>query len=159
MRISLFVSKTAETLVEALIRDDPDTLRLWRQAVTRPNHRPAKTSDNVTTNDGRGNSLAYTLDRLQRHHPALYERVVAGELSAHAAAIEAGIRKPPKAGLCRAWRQATPEERAAFIEENSEPMTGVALVRNEPPSRYKRIQESPDCLPGADIGRRGGCSM
>ena len=41
----------------------------------------------------RGNSLPYVLRRLQRDHPALAERVVKGELSANAAAIEAGFRK------------------------------------------------------------------
>jgi hypothetical protein len=37
-----------------------------------------------------GNSASYTLARLKRDYPELAERVVAGELSANAAAIEAG---------------------------------------------------------------------
>jgi hypothetical protein len=41
-----------------------------------------------------GTSRAYTLARLERDEPALAARVLAGELSAHAAAIEAGWRKP-----------------------------------------------------------------
>ena len=40
-----------------------------------------------------GNSRRYTLARLERDHPALYARVLAGELSAHRAAILAGFRK------------------------------------------------------------------
>lgn len=36
---------------------------------------------------------AYTLDRLQRESPELFEQVKAGELSANAAAIKAGFRK------------------------------------------------------------------
>ena len=40
-----------------------------------------------------GNSARYTLARLKRDRPDLAERVVAGTLSAHAAAIEAGFRK------------------------------------------------------------------
>ena len=43
-------------------------------------------SNNVT-NDlvGRGNSKAYTVSRLKRDRPDLFERVVAGELSANKA--------------------------------------------------------------------------
>jgi 2-oxo-4-hydroxy-4-carboxy--5-ureidoimidazoline (OHCU) decarboxylase len=40
-----------------------------------------------------GNNPAYALRRLKRDHPELAEKVVAGKLSAHAAAIEAGFRK------------------------------------------------------------------
>lgn len=42
----------------------------------------------------RGNSLSYTIRRLKSEYPELYQRVVAGELSANAAAREAGIRRP-----------------------------------------------------------------
>jgi len=40
------------------------------------------------------NDLASTVARLKRDNPALAERVIRGELSANAAAIEAGFRKP-----------------------------------------------------------------
>ena len=55
------------------------------------------TSDIVTTleSDGRGNARAYTLDRLQRENPKLFDCVVAGDLSANAAAIKAGFRQKP----------------------------------------------------------------
>jgi len=39
-----------------------------------------------------GNSKSYTLQRLERDAPELYERVVADDMSANAAAIEAGFR-------------------------------------------------------------------
>lgn len=38
----------------------------------------------------------YTLRRLARDNPALLDKVEAGELTANAAAIEAGFRKPTK---------------------------------------------------------------
>jgi hypothetical protein len=38
-------------------------------------------SDNVTILDGRGNSKSYTLDRLKREAPSLYQRVCANEMS------------------------------------------------------------------------------
>ena len=48
----------------------------------------------ISTTPEQGNSLSYTLRRLKSEHPELYQRVVAGELSANAAAREAGIRRP-----------------------------------------------------------------
>lgn len=48
------------------------------------NAKSSKSSDTAT----------YLLRRLKRDDPALAERVVRGEVSAHAAAVEAGIRKP-----------------------------------------------------------------
>jgi hypothetical protein len=51
-------------------------------------------SDNVTLKE-RGNARAYVLARLDRDRPDLAERVRADELSANAAAIEAGWRKQP----------------------------------------------------------------
>lgn len=40
-----------------------------------------------------GNSAAYTLRRLSKDFPAIHDRVLAGELSPHRAAIEAGFRQ------------------------------------------------------------------
>lgn len=81
--------------VEVLIKDDPESLLLWRQAITPPKH-VHHDGDNVTINsDGRGNSRSYTLDRLSRERPDLFEQVKAGELTANAAAIKAGFRKKP----------------------------------------------------------------
>ena len=56
------------------------------------------------------------MKRLKRDHPELAERVVNGELSANAAAIQAGFRKRPTGfdELVRAWKRASTEERARF---------------------------------------------
>lgn len=78
--------------VEALIKDDPETLTLWRESVTRANHRPKVSSDNIITSS-LGTSRAYTLSRLKKQTPELFQQVVDGELSANAAAIKAGFRK------------------------------------------------------------------
>ena len=43
-----------------------------------------------------GTSKAYTVSRLKRDRPDLFEKVVAGELSANKAAIEAGFRRKPE---------------------------------------------------------------
>ena len=53
-------------------------------------------SDNVTLDPvERGNSKSYTVSRLKRDRPDLFGKVVAGELSANRAAIEAGFRRKP----------------------------------------------------------------
>lgn len=113
-----------ETL-ERLCRDDAEALTLLRQVTTRPNYRPAKddaeSSDNVTTSD-RGNARAYTLDRLSRERPDLYQQVVDKELTANAAAIEAGWRKrkiqlepEPQSVISFILRHFTAEERATIV--------------------------------------------
>jgi hypothetical protein len=42
-----------------------------------------------------GNSAAAALRRLERYRPDILNRVLAGEMSAHAGMIEAGFRKRP----------------------------------------------------------------
>ena len=48
---------------------------------------------NITISPGRGNSRAYTLDRLKRERTDLYREVCAGKLTANAAAKRAGWRR------------------------------------------------------------------
>jgi hypothetical protein len=81
--------------VEALIESDPEVLSMWRKETTRANHRPLKSNDNIITSSKakQGTGKAYTLDRLSKENPDLYQSVVNGELSANAAAIAAGWRK------------------------------------------------------------------
>jgi hypothetical protein len=65
--------------------------------------------DNITfVSPKRGTGRTYTLRRLKRDRPDLAAKVTAGEISANAAALEAGIRKKikwvcPKCG-CEAVR-------------------------------------------------------
>lgn len=105
--------------VEALLQDDAEALRMFREAITAPHggnrrDRPHKTD--IVRVEHHGSSRAYTLTRLHAQHPALYERVVAGELSAHAAAIQAGLRRQrtPLEQLRHWWRRASAAERDAF---------------------------------------------
>jgi hypothetical protein len=98
--------------VEALLKDDPEALALFREAITSKRGKRAKDNSDIVTvkGDGRGNARGYTLTRLKRHHPTLYQRVVAGELSAHAAAREAGFRhqKASLDQLHHPWGKASP---------------------------------------------------
>jgi hypothetical protein len=86
-----------QELVEPLIKEDAETLAMWHRAITPPvginQFTLPEGSHNVTTL--RGNKRAYALDRLKREFPKLFDKVVAKELSANAAAIKAGFRKPP----------------------------------------------------------------
>jgi hypothetical protein len=80
--------------IASLLRFDPEVLTMWRRETTAPKHMHHDGS-NRTIKPIRGTTLAYTLDRLKRERPDLFERVVAKQLSANAAAIEAGFRKQP----------------------------------------------------------------
>lgn len=105
--------------VEALIKDDPETLAMWEKAVRGKVGRPPEKADNIRNKRQYGTARGNLVARLKDEFPAIYARVIADELSAYAGAVEAGIRKPPPAitELRRAWKKATPEERAAFLAE------------------------------------------
>lgn len=117
--------------VEALLKDVPEVLAMWRDATT---PKQGAHRDNVTMKREGGNSRAYTLARLKRERPDLFKRVVAGELSANAAAIEAEWRKPPAPlkQLRKAWKAATPDERTEFLAEISAGSAGNAGSAERP---------------------------
>jgi len=82
-------------MLKRMCKKDDEALRLLREVVTNSPGRPEegeKNSDNITNKDSRGTRKDYTLDRLAREDAELYEKVVADEMSANAAAIEAGFR-------------------------------------------------------------------
>ncbi len=123
--------------IERLIADDAESLVRLRELVVAGKGAPegnqnAKTNtDNVSIcsdlfaepepakkKANAGNSRAYTLSRLKKERPDLFDRVAANELTANAAAIEAGWRKVPSAleTLQRAWKKASSEEQRQFLE-------------------------------------------
>lgn len=75
------VLERIEAAVEELAKDTPKDEATGRFV----------RGDNVNTD--KGNSHTYALKRLKRDRPDLAEKVVRGEVSAHAAAIEAGFRR------------------------------------------------------------------
>ena len=107
--------------VEAVIKDDPEALTVYRAAMLQKPG-PKCSGDNVTELDDTervtGNSKSYALSRLARDHPELFEAVCNGELSANAAAIQAGFRKvkTPLEQLNHWWKKASAEERGEFME-------------------------------------------
>ncbi len=77
----------------------------------------------IVTSSRRGNRESYTLRRLKRDNPTLAKRVIDGELSANAAAIQAGIRRKtitvpldPERAAATLARHFTPDELDALIE-------------------------------------------
>lgn len=89
--------------IEALLESDSEALDLWEQATGRKrggtgaNRYQGKSTDgdNVTIcKPQRGNSKKGSIARLRRERPDLLKRVHNGELSANAAMIAAGLRKP-----------------------------------------------------------------
>jgi hypothetical protein len=89
-------------LLRRIAKDDPELTRLLRQIEEpMPAHGEiGRARGSNTTSSGRGET--YALRRLKRDRSDLAQRVIDGELSPHAAAVEAGFRKPtftvPKAG-------------------------------------------------------------
>lgn len=81
-----------------LLGGHDDALKAWRKAMVQPlgTNQYTEGNDNIITHPKQGTSRAYTLDRLSREAPGLYEAVCRKEMSANRAAIEAGFRKPPK---------------------------------------------------------------
>jgi hypothetical protein len=80
-------------LIRRMISDDPATLDLLDQAL----QRPAGTNvplDNVQAPAPTGNAAARALRRLRNDRPDLHQRVLAGDLSPHAAMVLAGFRHP-----------------------------------------------------------------
>jgi hypothetical protein len=84
---------TVEQL-ERLCADDVEASHALRSALKRQAGRGSKSTNNISRNTIQGTARAYTLDRLSREAPDLYEEVKAKNLSANAAAIKAGFRKP-----------------------------------------------------------------
>jgi hypothetical protein len=78
--------------------------------------RGRKAADNVR--GFYGNSALYTLKRLKRDRPDLFQQVLGGAMSANAAAIEAGFRQRPTPlqQIQTLWTKLNREERDAHLE-------------------------------------------
>lgn len=75
-----------------------------------------KGGDGCNTTNSNDRGATYTLRRLKRDNPELAEKVIKGEITAHAAAIAAGIRKQKTAldSLKHWWGKADDRERSEF---------------------------------------------
>lgn len=86
--------------LKRLCADDMETLDLL-DAAMQAGQKPGERTDLVSiindVNDDRpaGTTRTYALRRLRKSRPDLHEQVIAGDLSPHAAMIEAGFRRTP----------------------------------------------------------------
>lgn len=103
------------------VLEEPDRARplvsvLSRSAAGKLGGRGHKAPDENKELSAYGTARHYTVGRLRRDRPDLADRVERRELSANAAAIEAGFRRPRSAfsDLCAAWRRASGDDRARF---------------------------------------------
>lgn len=81
--------------VEAVIRDDPEALAAFREAMKHQGER-TDLGNNVpeVERQHRGTSRAYSISRVQREcDPETVAAVMAGEMSANAALVKAGVRE------------------------------------------------------------------
>jgi hypothetical protein len=81
--------------VEAVIRDDPEALAAFREAMKHQGER-TDFDDNVIEvgRSAVGNSRAYSIARVQREcDPETVAAVMAGEMSPNAALVKAGVRE------------------------------------------------------------------
>ena len=135
--LSLFLSKEldldekfAERLKEAKPGQTIRQLRPWGDARDKERNEKGQfveSKGNNITSGRRGTSTKYTLARLHRDRPDLAKKVEAKELSANAAAIEAGFRKKPTPldEMRRAWKKASKKERNTFLLEIENEMSKV----------------------------------
>lgn len=84
--------------VEAVIRDDPEALAMYREAMLGKAGRPSEESRNNITpllaEAATGTSRAYSLARVQRECDApTVAAVMSGKVSPHAALVKAGLRE------------------------------------------------------------------
>jgi hypothetical protein len=86
-----------------------------------------------------GRTTQQTLDRLAKKFPSLHKKVIAGELSTHRAAVQAGIVKERTAlaVLMAAWKRASEEERLAFVRAFPQ----IALLREVIDAKAKDSSE------------------
>ena len=88
-------------VIRRLLRDNPEVLAMFEEAIAEKHGgdrrseaaKPSIKIDNVKLDNQGGNSLPYTVRRLEKTRPDLFEQVKAGQLSANQAAIKAGLRK------------------------------------------------------------------
>jgi hypothetical protein len=81
-----------EEKVARLLNSDPDIERRFREAMINPFGSNQHTEGSRKSTSQK-RDRAHQLSRLSRDAPALYDEVCAGNLSANAAAIQAGFRK------------------------------------------------------------------
>lgn len=113
--------------VEAVIRDDPEALAAFREAMKHQGERP-NLDDNVIEVERSpvGNSRAYSISRVQREcDPDTVAAVMAGEMSPNAALVKAGVRENRQVYIPRDPAAAVEKLRNQFGDDFLEGMRRV----------------------------------
>jgi hypothetical protein len=110
------------TAVEAVIRDDPEALASFREAMKGKPGRPKATEETPTISRGiesvHGTTRAYSISRVQRECNAeTVAAVMAGEMSANAALVRAGVRENRQVYIPRDPAKAAEKLRRQFGDE------------------------------------------
>ncbi len=95
--------------------------------------------NNITSKSDRGTSETYTIARLKRDRPALAQKVISGEMSANAAAIEAGFRSARNTSAQHTHRATA----SATDPCNTLDTPGFRSARNTPPATKSKGQNDP----------------
>ena len=107
--------------VEAVIRDDPEALAMYREAMLGKAGRPSEESDyNIIglQRSAVGTSRAYSLARVARECDApTVAAVMSGKVSAHAALVKAGLREVRQVYMPRDPAKGIAKLRAALGDE------------------------------------------
>ena len=107
--------------VEAVIRDDPEVLAMYREAMLGKAGRPSEESDYNIIGLQRspvGTSRAYSLARVARECDApTVAAVMSGKVSAHAALVKAGLREVRQVYMPRDPTKGIAKLRAALGDE------------------------------------------
>lgn len=109
--------------VEAVIRDDPEALAAFREAMKCVNQHDLP-CNNVTGHEATtGNSRAYSISRVQREcDQEIVAAVMAGEMSPNAALVRAGVRENRQIYIPRDPAAAVQKLRAQFGDDFLEGM-------------------------------------
>lgn len=105
-------------LLKNIVRDDTETLDLLDRALKGKQGERTDLVDNINeVSRPDGTSREAALRRLRKDRPDLHAKVLAGEMSAHAAMKEAGFRKQrsPLEELQRWWDKADDTTRTQFL--------------------------------------------
>lgn len=111
--------------IEAVIKDDPEVLAMFREAMKAPHggdrkseSAPIKDNNVMLDQASQGNARAYSVTRVQQEcKPEVVAKVMAGEMSPNAALVKAGIRENRQVYLPRDPKKAAEKLARQFGDE------------------------------------------
>jgi len=127
--------------VEAVIRDDPEALAMYRDAMVEKPGKPTAqgvliNNNIINKNTGhtavpiQGTSRSYSISRVQREcDEKTVAAVMSGEMSPHAALVKAGIREDRQIYIPRDPAKAAEKLRSKFGVEFVEEMWALQMIK------------------------------